>query len=217
MKTWFKFERKIGWPEIIAVFAIGISVYATYQSYLARMDTRILNKVDFIPTLSLRAQLRKIDKIPAHINIKNKGPVDAIQVQIQFHFHQYLPSKKKIGVTMTETDLQWTIDRLPPLKQVDIKFNEVSLFTVLPAVNTREDHYRILEIRLIYRREVDLKEYDESAFYFVNQEGIWIGEHNNSLDPEIYGPIKEAAFSRFNIESDRLDISSDTLHSLSNK
>lgn len=213
MKTLFKFERKFGLSEIIALIAVVISTIAIRQSHLARRDARILDKLDFRPTLSLRAQLHGIDKIPAHINIKNKGAVDAIQVQIKFYFLKYLPYKKKVGAAATGSDLQWTIDRLPPLKQVNIKINETSLATLLPAINT-EEHYRILEIFLTYRRDVDLRKYSESAFYFVNPEGKWVGEQSSSLNPETYNPIKEAVFNQFNIQPDLLDMSPDKLHSL---
>ncbi len=153
------------------------------------------------------------DKIPAHINIQNKGPVDAVQVQIQFYFLRYFPTKKKVRAIATGADLQWAIDRLPSLKTATIKLNESSLNTLLPAINF-EKHHRILEILLTYRREVDLKKYSESAFYFVSQEGKWVSEISNALDSETYTPIKEAAFSRFKVKSNMLD-HSDTLHELS--
>ena len=122
------------------------------------------------------------NKIPAHINLKNKGPVDAIQVQIQFHFHRYLPRIQKIKASATGSEHQWTIDRLPPLKQANIKIKESSLNTLLPAIKDSQKYYRILEIRLIYRREVDLKKYSESAFYFVSQEGKWESENKRRWD-----------------------------------
>lgn len=214
MSKFFQFEKKFGWAEIIAIIAFVVSGWAIWQSNLARNDARILNKLDFRPTIALRAQLKKINnKIPAHINIQNKGPVDAVQVQIQFHFLRYLPNKKKIGGTMTGTDFKWAIDRFPPLKQKNIKISESSLNTLLPTIDS-EKHYRILEIRLNYRREVDLKEYSESAFYFVSQEGKWVNETSSALNSEIYTPIKEAAISRFKVKLDMLD-HSDTLHELS--
>ena len=217
MLKFIQFEKKFGWPELIALGAIILSGLAIWQSHLARQDARILNKLDFRPTLALRAHLRKTGSIPAHINIKNTGPVDAIQVQVQFHFLRYFPDQNNIraAMTMTGSDLQWTIERLPPLKSVDIKFNETLLSSYLPAINF-EQHHRILEILLIYRREVDLKEYNESAFYFMSQEGLWVTENNTALDSELYKPIKEAVFSRFNIQSDLLDRLSDTLHSWEN-
>ncbi len=209
-----KIETKIGLLEIIALLALILSGISIWQSFIARNDAKILNKLDFRPTLSLRAQLEKInDKILAHINIRNKGPVDAIQLQVQFHFLRYLPNQQKVVASATGSDFQWTIDRLPSLKQANIEINESSLDTSLPTIMDSEKHYRILEIRLSYRREVDLKEYSESAFYFVSQEGKWVGETSNALDSEIYQPIKEAALSRFTVKSDMLDIS-DILHEL---
>lgn len=209
-----RFKKKFGLSEIIATFAVILSGIAIWQSRIARNDARILNKLDFRPSLSLRAQLHKInDKIPAHLNIYNKGPVDAIQVKIQFHFLMYVPEAKKVAASATGSGFQWTIDRLPPLKQANIKINEESLYTLLPVISDDEKHYRILEIRLTYRREVDLKRYSESAFYFVSQEGRWVIETSNVLNSEIYKPIKEAALSRFTVKSDMLD-RGDILHEL---
>jgi hypothetical protein len=210
-----KFEKKFGLSEIIATVALILSGVAIWQSILARNDARILNKLDFRPTLSLRAQLQNInDKIPAHINLKNKGPVDAIQVEVQFHYHRYFPDKKKAGASATGSDQQWTIDRLPSLKQVNIRINEPLLDSLLPAMSDIEKYYRILEIRLNYRREVDLKEYSESAFYFVSQEGKWVSERSSALNSEFYEPIKKAAISRFTVMSDMLN-GSDNLHEVS--
>ena len=204
------FEKKFGWSELIALLAIILSGLAIWQSYSALNNARILNKLDFRPTLSLRAQLYEINnKIPAHISIKNTGPIDAVQLQIQFYFLKYLPTKKQVGIAATGSDLQWTLDRLPPLKQVNIKINRIALTDMLPSIRSEEEDYRILEIRLTYRREVDLKKYSESAFYFVNQEGRFVSENDNSLDPEIYTSIKDAAFKRFNIDKTSLDCSSD--------
>jgi hypothetical protein len=210
-----KFEKKMGFSEIFAFFALLLSVVAILQSHKAKNDLRILNKIDFRPKIALRARLEKIsNQIPAHINIINRGPVDAIQVQIQFYFHKYFPKQQKVRASATGSDLQWIIDKLTPLKPKNILINESSLNDLLPAFSDNEKHYRILEIRLNYRREVGLKEYSESAFYFVSPEGKWVSEASSALNSEIYKPIKEAAFSRFTVKSDMLN-HSDILHELS--
>ena len=212
------FKKEIGWSELIALAAVILSSYAIWQSHIAFKNAKILNKLDFRPTLCLRTQLYEINnKIPAHINIKNTGPVDAVQFQIQLYFLRYLPTKKKVGIAATGSDLQWTHDRLPPLKEINININRISLANMLPSIRSDEEQYRILEIRLTYRREVDLKEYSESAFYFTNPKGRFVNENDNSLDSEIYTAIKEAAFKRFNIDKTSLDFSSDKLHSLIEK
>lgn len=211
-----EFQRKFGLSEIIAGLALILSAVAIWQSSIARNDSRILNKLDFRPILALHAQLERInDKIPAHINIRNKGPVDAVQVRIQFYFHRYLPATREIKVSATGSDVRWAIERLPALKHVNIKIDERLLNNLLPVFSDGEKHYRILEIRLNYRRDADLREYSESAFYFVSQEGKWVGEDSSALNDEIYTPIKEAAFGHFvDPRLDMLDMS-DTLHEIS--
>ena len=92
-----KFDKKFGLSEIIAAVALILSGVAIWQSILARNDAKIINKQGFRPSISLKAQLHKIsDKIPAHISLKNKGPVDAIQVEVQFHYHKYSPEKQEV-------------------------------------------------------------------------------------------------------------------------
>ena len=210
-----KFEKKISFSKIFIFFALLLSVVAIWQSYKVMNDLRMLNKIDFRPKIALQARLKKIsDKIPAHINIINRGPVDAIQVQVRFYFHKYFPKLQKVHASATGSDLQWTIDKLAPLKPENIEINESSLNDLLPAISNNEKHYHILEIRLNYRHEVGLKEYSESAFYFVSPEGKWVNETSSALNSEIYKPIKEAAFSRFTARSDML-FRSDILHVLS--
>jgi hypothetical protein len=37
--------------------------------------------------------------------------------------------------------------------------------------------------------------YTESAFYFINKEGRWVMENDNSLSKDIYEPIRKAVFA----------------------
>ena len=88
-----KFERKFGLSEIISGLALILAAIAIWQSGIARDDVRTLNKLDLRPKLLLDAHLKRINEsIPAHINIKNEGPVDAIQVQMQFYFLMTYPT-----------------------------------------------------------------------------------------------------------------------------
>lgn len=204
-----KLEKKFGWSELIAIIAVMVSGIAIYQSHLARKDVEKINKLDFRPTLALRAQLYHLKRIPPHIAITNNGPVDAVQLRARFYVLRYFPKKKKIGAVATGSNLQWTISRLSPTKTATIKIKESQLSSLLPVFENKEN--RVLEMRLTYRRDVDLKQYSVSAFYFMNQEGKWVNERSSSLDAKIYNPIKEAAFNRFVIRPD-FKIGEDTLH-----
>jgi len=212
----FNFENKFGWAEAIALGALIISGCAMHHSRVALDNATIINRLNFRPKLSLQTRFQSSNNIPAYIAIKNTGPVDAIQLQIQFHFLRYFSKTNMINASATGSDLQWTIDKLPPLKSKIITLDDIFLQNLLPVVTDSEKHHRILEIRLIYRRDAGLKEYTESAFYFTNQNGNFVAEDNSSLDPAIYNPIKKAAFKRFNIDTASLNLSSDILHDLSN-
>jgi len=212
-----KFEKKFGVSEIIALVALAFSGVAIWQSHLTRNDTKILNKLNFRPTLALQAKLKKTNNtIPAHLNLINKGPIDAVQVQVQFYFHKYSEEQQKVVISGWDSGQQWTLDRLPSLKQVNIGVNELSLKGMLPALSDHEKYCRILEIRLNYRREVDLKKYSERAFYFVNPDGEWVSERDSTLNSDFYKEIKEAVFGSFTVNSDQIDFS-DTLHGLSDE
>ncbi len=194
---------------IIAALGALAACGAIWQSSLARNDTRILNKLDLRPILSIRSRLQENTNFPTHILIQNNGPVDAIQLQVSISILKYFPKIEKVRLVMTSSDLQWTIDKLPPLKKHAIKVNLGVIDSMLPAFEHKE--YRILEIRLLYRREVDAREYSESSFYFVSPEGKWVSERSSALDSKVYEPIKKAAFQRFSAQLDMIDIS-DPLH-----
>lgn len=211
-----KFEKKFSLSEIIAALALIVSAIALWQSVLVRQDTETINKLEYRPEIVIRARLQQInDEIPAHIYLKNIGPVDAIQLEVQFHYHKYFPWVQRIGASAVGSEQKWTFERVYALKDTIVKFNEKLLEIMLPPVSEIEKHYRIVEIRLNSRREADLKEYILSSFYFYNQDGKWVGEKSNSLNSDFFMPILKAVSNRFRINLDALD-NYDMLHEETN-
>jgi hypothetical protein len=187
------------WKTYLQLIGVGLSILALYVSWraydnsvLARKDARAISGLDLKPKISLNTLFKEINKIPPHYVISNNGPVDALQIEVQLISHRYRKDISKIKVSTTGSDERKIIPKLPPLTNIAFKFPELWL-----DVNARIEQppeHNIMEIRISYRRPPDMMKYTESAFYFINKEGRWVAENDNSLDKDIYAPIKNAMF-----------------------
>jgi hypothetical protein len=185
----------LDWSKVVALIALVVSVIAVWQSYLARSDARRIAKLDLRPELSVGAQLNADKQLPLYIRVYNAGPVDATQLQVKIVVHRYFEQFDKVSISGTVSELQWTIGDLSVFKSETIMIDYPSYDDYLP--DFENEHHRILELQLTYRRRIDLQKFTESAFYFRNPVGRWVGEADNSLPDSTYGPIKDAAFNRF--------------------
>jgi len=111
----------------------------------------------------------------------------------------------------TGSQYQWSNAKIAPLTPIVIEINQESLESILPAISEEQKQYRILEINLNYRREVDLKEYSESAFFFYSPDGIWVNETSSALDSALYEQMKNAISSKSRIIPEMYELS-DPLH-----
>jgi len=187
---------KIGLSNFIAFAALVLSFVSIGQSCLARRDAAKVNKLDLRPELTVYARLYQDGTATPYIDITNKGPVDAVQVEIGLYVLRYSPERKKIMLGGTTGELQWTFERLPHLKATTLKVSELDLYSLFPALDSEEKGNQAVELRLTYRREVDLKQYTASAFYFMNEEGRFVSEGDPSVDSEIYEPIRKTVFTK---------------------
>ena len=85
------------------------------------------------------------------------------------------------------------IEKIDPQKTKSYKFCEGWINTNARLHNPPQ--HNIMEIQITYRRPQDLEEYNESAYYFVNPDGLWVSEKSSSLDSELYESIKSAIFN----------------------
>jgi len=213
-----RFERKFGYSEVIALIAVGFSLYAIWQASSAREDARLISGLDLRPNISLRSDFKRIkisrkpdtkaikEKAPYFL-ITNQGPIDAIQMEVQLFIHQYSQTTDKLGKTVTSSCYHWIIEQLPPLKS---KTFTIDTWIYGQPAASPASWNSVLEIRLTYRRNPDMHEFSQSAYYFVGPQEFWVSEKDHSsLNTERYRPIVKAAIAQ------RLDFPrrrSDILH-----
>ncbi len=143
---------------------------------------------------------------PPYFTILNDGPVEAKQLKI--NLCSLYVKDGKIKLFGYSSDKEYVVHQLDSLKPIAIRFDEKWLNTNARLQKPLE--HNILEIRLTYRRPSDLQQFQESAFYFINPEGRWVSENDNSLAPKIYDPIKRAVLK----DSKKMEIwyPADALH-----
>ncbi len=215
LKKW-----KIWVPLLLSVVAIGISIWSNNISREANRIasenqklTKRLEKLDFRPIIFLDARFKQIGETPPHFIVTNVGPIEARQIKIKMFSHRYFTQTNNINISGTFSENDCYIKSLLPQETKGFKFRKGWLDT--NARLAQLPQHNIMEIKITYRRPQDLKEYDESAFYFVNQDGLWVPEKSSSLNTEFYKKLKEILFKRMSDENNMIyqEHNGDLLHS----
>jgi hypothetical protein len=195
----------------ISALSLIVSGIALFFAILAREDTRDIHKLDLKPQINLRTYFGKTDKLVPQLTVENEGPVDAVQIDVQILSHRYDESSKSIKVSTYGTPQNWKIPKLSPFQFKTFLFSEH--FLNINARLQKPVQHNIMEIRLSYRRPSDMRLFKESAYYFVNPEGRWVPEGDNSLEEESYEAIKRAVFKKSKRPLEYIGLS-DTLHKI---
>jgi len=164
--------------------------------------TKKLEKLDFRPILRINSLFKAIGKLPAHFTITNVGPIEAQQIKIKMYGHRYFTQTNNINISGTNSTNDIYIKKLLPQETKAFKFHEGWLNT--NARLAQLPQHNIMEIKITYRRPQDLTEYDESSFYFVNPDGLWVSEKSSSLNTDFYKKIKEILFQRISDENNMI-------------
>lgn len=207
-----KVHKKIGYSELIAVAALVISVFAVWFSYESRQHSIKISGIELQPEIKVNAFLNKSKFKKLHVIVYNNGPVEALQLVVKFVSHRYFEALKGIRVSGTGSETTYIETKLPPLKSIAFEIPEHFLY--VNAMLQEPKVHNILELRVTYRRPPDFKQFSESAFYFVNPEGLWVSENSTSLRSEQYEALKEAAFAMLN-KNVSADLGWDPLHQVS--
>jgi len=208
MAGFFKFEKKFGYAELLSLIAIIVSALAVWFGYLARQDSRIISGLELKPSIKVNANINKNKFEKYHILIHNSGPIEALQLEAKLITHRYFEKTKDIRVSGTGSESSFAIAKLEPLKTAIFEIPEHFLY--VNAMLHEPKEHNVLELRVTYRRSPDFMIFSESAFYFVNPDGLWVSESSSSLNPEVYEIVKQAAYQMLsrdvplNIGSDRL-------------
>ncbi len=177
-------------PIVLSLLALLVAVDSNRISARNSEVSRKLAKLEFRPRIKLRAFLRSRGRHPPHIVLENVGPIDATRLTVKMYSHRSPTGRWNAYISSTLPGLDVQVERLHPHDSRAFALDEVELKT-----NARlgwPEHTSVLEMRLSYRRPQDLKEYVESAFYFVNPDGRWVSERDGSVDAEAYEAMKSA-------------------------
>ena len=159
-----------------------------------REDNRKIERLDLKPEIRFNIEFRRINDIPPHFTIINLGPIDAVQMTVEFMVHYYDLSGDRF-ISTGGTEGLTKIVNLPPMQSRSFEISEHFL-----NVNSRLHEplqNNIIEARISYRKDPDRELFVKRALYFINPEGRWVTEINNSLESEEYLKIKEKILNKF--------------------
>ena len=187
---WLGANWRVWVPLGISLVALLISGWAALLSARNSEVTSRLSKLDFRPILRLNTLFVSVGKIPPHWELTNTGSVEAVQVEVQMISHRYFPAKQMIQVSLTGSEETTSIPKIAPQETKSCVFPNGWLDTNARLQDPPQCN--IMEMLLTYRRPQDLKEYSESAYYFVDPNGFWVLETSSSLKGELYESMKAA-------------------------
>jgi|GEM_PF-6007095 len=194
---WLKKNWNLWLPILISILAFGGAIWANYIANNANEIasnnydlTLKLSKLDLRPIIRLDALFKSIGKIRPYLSLTNIGPIEAQQIKIKMLSHRYSPKQNRIFMSGSNSMNDIFIEKIDPQKTKSYKFREGWINTNARVHNPPQ--HNIMEIKITYRRPQDLEEYNESAYYFVNPDDLWVSEKSSSLDSELYESIKSA-------------------------
>jgi hypothetical protein len=177
---------------MISLIALIVAVHANCISSRSNAITYGLSKVDLRPIIELHTLFKSIGNIGPHFTLTNVGPVEAQQIEIKMYSHRFSEKTETVHISVSGSENDVLIGELNPQETKGFNFSDGWLNTnarvALPPQNN------IMELRITYRRPQDLKEYVESAYYFVDPAGMWVTEASSSLDTDLYKTMKRALF-----------------------
>jgi hypothetical protein len=128
--------------------------------------------MDVQPNLYIKTDF--VSPATANVRIGNNGPVAVTQLAVLFEAHIYVPNARDF-MGMGSWSNEDVISTLAPYEE---KRLEGRRWVAGPS--HYQDRRCIREIRLVYRRESDLKQFIERALYFYNTEGEWVSDEHFS-------------------------------------
>jgi len=185
------------WQLSISLASLILSFIAIYISYEVWNDTRRLSGLELSPDIRFFDYLHKS---PPEFTIYNKGPVEAVQLEVDQLWHLY--RNGRIGTSVSLGENRYKSAKVAPQEKVTIPFDKTLLYNIGVKVEAPIQNY-IVEIRITYRRPSDKKLFLKSAFFFNNPAGHLVRENDISLEHAalFYETLKSTALK--NIEKSR--------------
>jgi len=159
--------------SILALFIAGGSLWVASQ---ARSDVRDIEHLDLEPRISFSATLlvkRYLEDIvnlygPSSFTIANFGPVDAVQVKVEFIDICFDRDKKKVG--SYGSNLETVVGTVAPYERKKFELPQ-SKVNLLATCHDRPPSDAAVLAWISYKRESDRKTYITRALYFVSKSG----------------------------------------------
>lgn len=211
---------------IIPIITVIISGFALYYAHEAnviskknRDDYRSVEKLNLAPEILFRANFGTHEKIPAHIFIKNIGPIEAIHITARLLELRYIPNPNPRLAAITGSKDIFNIPNLAPGKhhtfQIPENWNYKHFHKLREGADIPIEHF-IIEAYISYQREPDRKFFNFRAFYFFDKDGNIIPERN-IINREEYKDILEYIYKTKidkNLIEDLNRMTTDILHSV---
>jgi len=174
---------------ILIILSLCLSINSFILAKQAINKIVLNEKLSLQPNIELKTEFRLIMDLPPHFKLTNKGPVNAFQINVKFTYLRYDPSSKSIGVIFSQADWEWNIPEL--------KINESRIFRLpesLLGKNTRSQepvYHNVLEVKVKFANPYG-RRFEAKGYYFINPQGSWVFEADNSIDSQEFYEIKEA-------------------------
>jgi len=201
--------------SFLALFIAGGSLLVAWQ---ARNDVRDIERLDKEPRISFSAalfpqrygHLKDLgEKGTSYFTIANFGPVDALQVTVQFLDICFDKEKKTVGSYSTRPKLKTIVGTVEPYerKQINLAQDEVD---ALADCHDAPPNDSAVLAWISYKRDPDRKTFITRALYFVDRRGYLITDSMGMSDNQ--GPTLGDEY--YDVYSDLIIDYSDTLGNL---
>jgi len=189
-KSWVSISLHIT-AILVAGSALLVSSRSCSVAEQASNDIRAIERLDLEPLISFDMEFRQIKKYPPHLVLTNLGPIDAVQVSIQLVAMRYDSLKNIIRIRTFGSEVQWSISKLEVMQP---KYFTIPQHWVETNSRIAEPpEHNVIEACIVYRRDPDRKIYGRRALYFINPEGMWVSERDQSINSERYADIIASA------------------------
>ena len=207
---------------IITVLISSIALFCAKEankiSKQARDDFRLVEKLDLAPKILFQANFGTHDKIPAHLFIKNTGPIEAINVTVRLLELRYIPNPNPRLAAMADSADIFNVPNLSPGKHhifnLPNHWNYKYFYEVRKRTSIPIDHF-IIEAFISYSKDPERKLFNFRSFYFFDKDGNIISE-TSIKSKEEYKEMLEYIY-KTKIDKNLIDDSymqTDILHSV---
>lgn len=177
-------------PDLLAVGALIVSMVATGIAWQARSDVRAIEQLDLEPRISFSASLLRDEYISdrklygsSSFTIANFGPVDAIQVNVEFIDVCFNINTKKVTSYSRKSKLKTIVGTLQPYERKPFELPQDAV-NALAECHDKPPNDAAVLAWISYKREHDRKTFITRALYFVSKDGLLLSDSMRYADEQ---------------------------------